>query len=325
MARRAFLLLVAASLASGLVRAETTVTIVDDIAGVGRLAAPATGQTLFVLDDTARTVMAVDPFAPTKRWRAIGPADLDAGAAEPVSPVAIACVDSNTLALVCRADAHWTLRVFRLAPPGTDGGTPTLLQSLPLGIAPDASPNVDVFVSDTRDWLAVVGLPAPLPPIMRAPIAGARLGNFSDRLCPTVGAPERLAAVTSSPFDEWVVVSRRDDPAPGRTALTFHANTARPRLLDLDLDLAGVRDAAFCRGTGTLWVVADGDGKTPATAGLWRIDAALAAGRQVAAPVLVARLSTPLAVVCLSERAIAISGGGPDRRVLLVNPAPPQP
>lgn len=318
-------LLVAASLAGGVARGEAAITIVDDLPGAGRLAAPATGQTLYVLDDTARTVTAVDPFAPARRWRAVSPADLDAGSTEPVRPAAIACIDSNTLAIVCRVGAEWTLRAFRLAPPGVDGGAPSLLQSLPLGNAANASSATDVFVSDTRDWLAVVGLPAPLPPVVRAPIAGARLGNFSDRLCPPIESSDGLEAATSSPFDEWVVISRRDAPPPGRTALSFHANTARPRLLDLDLALAGVRDAAFCRGNGTLWVVAEGDGKTAAEAGLWRIDAALATGRQVAVPVAVARLPAPLSVVCLSERAVAISGGGADRRVLLVNPAQPQP
>lgn len=301
--------------------AETAITIVDDLPDAGRLAAPATGQTLYVLDAAARAVTAVDPFAPAKRWQAIGRADFDGGSVEPVHPVALACVDSNTLAVVCRTGTEWTLRAFRLAPPGTERGSPTLLQSLRLGKGADASPTVDVFVSDTRDWLAVVGLPAPLPPIMRAPIAGARLGNFSDRLCPAVAATKRLLAATASPFDEWVVVSQRDEAVPGGTLLTMHANAGQPRLLDLDLDLTQVRDVASCRGTGTLWVAAEAD----AAAGLWRIDAALAAGRQVAMPVAIATLPSPLSVVCLSERAIAISGGGADRRVLLVNPAEPQP
>lgn len=314
-------LVVAVGLSASAARGETAVTIVDDLPGASRLAAPATGQTLYVLDATARAVTAVDPFAPAKRWQAIGSTHFDGGSDEPVHPVALACVDSNTLAVVCHTGIEWTLRAFRLAPPGPERGPPTLLQSLPLGNAADASPTVDVFVSDTRDWLAVVGLPAPLPPIMRAPIAGARLGNFSDRLCPSATAPERLLAATASPFDEWVVIARRDEPAPGKTTLTFHANPGQPRLLDLDLALTGVRDTAYCRGTGTLWCVAEGDG----AAGLWRIDAALTAGRQVAAPVAIARLPSPLSVVCLSERAVAISGGGAERRVLLVNPAEPEP
>lgn len=318
-------LVVAVVLTASDARAETAITIVDDLPGASRLAAPATGQTLYVLDATARTVTAVDPFAPAKRWQAIGRTDFDGGSDEPVRPVALACVDSNTLAVVCHTGIEWTLRAFRLAPPGPERGPPTLLQSLPLGNAADASPTVDVFVSDTRDWLAVVGLPAPLPPIMRAPIAGARLGNFSDRLCPSVTAPERLLTASASPFDEWVVIARRDEPAPGKTTLAFHANPGQPRLLDLDLALTGIRDTAYCRGTGTLWCVAEGDGAATSDAGLWRIDAALAAGRQVARPVPIARLPAPLSVVCLSERAVAISGGGAERRVLLVNPAEPQP
>lgn len=306
-------------LALGAAHAEQAVTIVADIPEAGRLAAPATGQTLYVLDEPARTVTAVDPFAPAKRWRVVGPADLDVGASAPVRPAAIACIDSNTLAIVCQTGDAWSLLAFRLGPRGDGATPPTLLQSLPLGVGPDASAAVDVFVSDTRDWLAVVGLPAPLPPVLRAPIAGARLGTFSTRMCPAADPADRLLAAASSPIDEWALFSRRE-ATPARTVLTFLTNSGRERLLDLDLGLTGIRDAAFCRGTGTLWVVADGDGTPTGPAGLWRIDAAIERGRQVAKPVAIAPLPSPLAVACLSERAIAISGGGVDRRVLLVNP-----
>jgi hypothetical protein len=305
-------------LAAGVARGEQAVVIAADIPGAGRLAAPPTGQTLSILDEQARTVTAVDPFAPEKRWRVIGPADLDAGAAAPARPVAIACIDSNTLAVVCRAGSAWSLRAFRLGPRGDDAARPVLLQALALGEGPDESATVDVFVSDTRDWLAVVGLPPPLPAALRAPIAGARLGNFSTRMCPTPAEGERWLAAVASPVDEWVVFSRSAAAGPGRTMLTFLDNAGRERLLDLDLGLTAIRDAAFCRGTGTLWVVADG-AETGST-GLWRIDAALDRGRQVARPVAIATLKNPVAVACLSERAIAISGGGADRRVLLVNP-----
>jgi len=305
-------------------QAETSVTIVADVPGACRLAAPATGQTLFILDDQARTVRAVDPFAPTKNWSAISAFDLDAGGPQPVQPVAIACIDSNTLAVVCRAGAEWSLRAYRLAPSGAEDHAARLLQTVPLGAAEArAGAALDVVVSDTRDWLAVVGLPATLPPVVRAPIAGARLGGFADRLCPTGVNADRLMAATISPFDEWVLFSRRDEGRSGGTGVTFHATAGRRRLLDLDLDLAGIRDAAYCRGTGTLWVAADGDGRAAAAAGLWRIDAALIDGRQVARPVAVAPLEAPLSVVCLSERAIAVCGGGASRRVLLVNPVTP--
>lgn len=310
----------ATALLPGAVRGEPRATIVADIPAAGRLAAPATGQTLYILDEPARTVTAVDPFAPAKRWRVVGPADLDAGGAATVHPVAIACIDSNTLAVVARAGVAWSLLAFRLGPRGEDAAPPTLLQSLALGDGPDASAAADVFVSDTRDWLAVAGLPTPLPPVLRAPIAGARLGAFSTRMCPAPATAGGLLAATSSPFDEWVLFSRPEAAAPGRTRLAFFDNAGRERLLDLDLRLTGIRDAAYCRGTGTLWVAADGDGTPAGPAGLWRIEAALERGRQVARPVAVAALPSPLAVICLSERAIAVSGGGAERRVILVNP-----
>ena len=309
----------ATCVAVGVARGEQAVTIVADIPGAGRLAAPATGQTLYILDEPARTVTAVDPFAPTKRWRVVGPADLDTDGSAPVRPAAIACIDSNTLAVVCKAGAAWSLRAFRPGPRGAAAAPPTLLQSLTLGEGPDEPALVDVFVSDTRDWLAVVGLPAPLPAALRAPIAGARLGSFSTRMCPTPADGERWLAAAASPVDEWVLFSRPAAAGPGRTMLTFLDNAGRERLLELELGLTGIHDAAFCRGTGTLWVVADG--ADTGSTGLWRIDAALERGRQVASPVAIAALPNPLAVACLSERAIAISGGGAERRVVLVNPA----
>jgi len=320
MLRGTWAVVFAIGLAVGVARGDQAVTIAADIPGACRLAAPATGQTLYILDEPARTVTAIDPFSPAKRWRVVGPADLDAGAQAPARPVAIACIDSNTLAVVCKAGAAWSLLAFRLGPRGDAAAPPTLLQTLALGEGPDESAAADVFVSDTRDWLAVVGLPPPLPPLVRAPIAGARLGNFSPRLCPAT-PPGGLLAATSSPIDEWVLFSRPAGDAPAGTTLTFFTNSGRERLLELDLGLAGVRDAAFCRSTGTLWVVAEGAGGLTRPAGLWRIDAAVERGRQVSHPVAVAALQSPLAVACLSERAIAICGGGAERRVLLVNPA----
>lgn len=314
-----FAAILATCLVAGIARADQVATIVADVPGAGRLAAPATGQTLYILDEPARMVTAVDPFALAKRWRVVGPTDLDTAAAAQVRPVAIACIDSNTLAVVAQAGPAWSLLAFRLGPRGDAATPPTLLQSLPLGEGSDAPAAADVFVSDTRDWLAVAGLPAPLPPVVRAPIAGARLGAFSTRMCPAPVPPSGLLAAASSPVDEWVLFSR--PAAPAGTLLTFFDNAGRERLLDLDVGLTGIRDAAFCRGTGTLWVAADGDGTPTGPAGLWRIDAALERGRQVAKPVAVAALPSPLSVTCLSERAIAISGGGPERRVLLVNPA----
>ena len=125
-------------LLAGLVRIaaadDTTavVTIVDDMPAAGRLAAPATGQTLYIIDEARRAVAAVDPFDPTKRWIAIGSDVLDsAGLEEPTRPVAIGCIDSNTLALVCRMGAVWSVRIYnRLAAPGSTTPSAALLQTL---------------------------------------------------------------------------------------------------------------------------------------------------------------------------------------------------
>ena len=296
-------------------------TIADGMRAVGRLAAPATGQTLYVLDEVNGEVAAIDPFEPAKRWTAVAATDLSAKVGEPATrPVAIGCIDSNTLAIVGHVANAWSVLTYRLAPPGSKTDSPDLLQSIPLGVSENQPANVDLIVSDSRDWLAVVGLPAPLPVIVRAPIAGSRLGSFSERLCPRGVSAERLSAATTGPFDEWVLFSREAADEASAVALSFHANAGQQRLLQLDLGLPRVIDAAFCRGAGTLWVVADGGGSAKTPAGLWRIDAELRNGRQAARTECVAPLDHPLSAVCLSDRAIAVALGGDRPKIVLVNP-----
>jgi len=297
------------------------VTIADGRRATGRLAAPATGQTLYVLDDEAGAVTAIDPFDPAKRWTAVAATDLAANAGEAVMrPAAIGCIDSNTLAILGRAGKAWSVCTFRLAPPGSKTESPALLQKIPLGDSANGPTHVDLVVADSRNWLAVLGLPAPLPAILRAPIAGSRLGSFSERLCPQGLPTDRLVTATTSPFDEWVLFSRRAADEASAIVLSYHANGGQQRLLDLDLDIPRVVDAAFCRGAGTLWVVAAGDGSAAAPAGLWRIDAHLRNGRQAARAECVAELDHPLSLACLSERAIAVALGGDRPRIVLVNP-----
>jgi hypothetical protein len=297
------------------------VTIADGRRATGKLTAPATGQTLYVLDDEAGDVSAIDPFEPAKRWTAVAASDLAANAGEAaMRAVAIGCVDSNTLAILGRVGKAWSVRTFRLAPPGSKTDSAHLLQTIPLGVSDNQPAHVDLVVSDSRNWLAVLGLPAPLPAIVRAPIAGSRLGNFSERLCPHGLPADRLAAATTSPFDEWVLFSRAATDEASAVALSFHASAGQPQLLRLDLGIPRVVDAAFCRGAGTLWAVADGDGSAAAPAGLWRIDAHLRNGRQAARAECVAELDHPLSLACLSERAIAVALGGERPRIVLVNP-----
>lgn len=305
-------------------------TIIDDVPGAGRLAAPVNGQTLYVLDRDRNSVVAVDPFEPAKRATVIDAAAFAAPAGGPAArPLAIGCIDSNTLAVVCRAGESWSVRTFnRLASPraaadGTATQSASALQTLPLGASAAGTPGdgaaVDIVVSPSREWLTVIGLPAPLPPVVRAPIAGVRSEPFSERRCPRLPAGQRPTAATVSLADEWVLFVPETTGDSRRIFLSFHANTGSQRLLHLDSGLADIRDAACCRGSGTLWVVGGG-GSADRPTGLWRLDAALEHGRQAARPVCVARLDNPLAVACLSDRAIAVTVGGPPRRVVLVNP-----
>lgn len=305
-------------------------TIIDDVPGAGRLAAPVNGQTLYVLDSDRNSVVAVDPFGPAKRATVIDAAAFAAAAgAASARPVAIGCIDSNTLAVVCRAGESWSVCTFnRLPSPraaSSDTATPSAaaLQKLPLGASGAAPPGddgtVDIVVSPSREWLTVIGLPLPLPAAVRAPIAGARSEPFSERRCPRLPAGQRPVAATVSLADEWVLFVPETTGDSRRICLSFHANNGSQRLLHLDIGLADVRDAACCRGSGTLWVVGGG-GAADRPTGLWRIDAAIEHGRQVARPVCIAQFDNPLAVACLSDRAIAVTVGGPARRVVLVNP-----
>jgi hypothetical protein len=305
-------------------------TIIDDLPGAGRLAAPATGHTLYVLDGERSSVVAVDPFDPAKRVTVIDSTAFAAPAGSPaVRPLAIGCIDSNTLAVVCRADEAWSVRTFnRLASPRTaEAGVATpsasALQNHPLGASARDKPGddtaVDIVVSPSRDWLTVIALPPPLPPAVRAPIAGARSEPFSERRCPRLPAGQRPVAATVSLAEEWVLFVPEIAGDTRHVFLSFHSNMGSQRLLHLDSGLADIRDAACCRGSGTLWVVGGG-GAADHPTGLWRIDAALENGRQAARPVCVAQLDNPIAVACLSDRAIAVTVGGPARRVVLVNP-----
>jgi hypothetical protein len=304
-------------------------TLVDDVPAAIHVAAPATGQTLYVLDGDGGGVTAVDPFDPSKRWTAISPEALrgQAGEVGPGSvaprPVAIGCIDSNTLAVVFRSenDGGWTVGTYRLPPPGSTTESALRLQTLTLGTSRAETGGVDLVVSPSRDWLAVVGLPAPMPPIVRAPVAGTRIGTFADRRCPRVPTPSRRFVATISPFDdEWVLFLGEAGGKASPVSLSIRTNAGGQELLRLDTRLTAVEDAAYCRESGTLWAVGRRDDGPSREAGLWRIDAVLENGRQAARAALVAKLEDPLSLVCLSPRAIAVIAGASDRTVVLVNP-----
>jgi hypothetical protein len=287
-----------------------------DIPGASDMAAPANGQTLYVLDEARGEVAALDPFEPSKRRLAVG--------GDPAAqPVAIACIDTGMLAALCREKDRWSLRMHRVRPDAVaEGASPaqrTLLEP-PRGAAGGAAPpsagRPSLVVSPSRDWLAICGLPAPLPPVLRAPIAGSRVGSVSGKGCP-VPDGVRPDAAAISPGDELVLLLPANQ---GGTFVSYFLPPSPRPLLHLGSGLERVVDAGFCRADGTLWTVGSGIADGREAEGLWRIDAVLKEGRQAARAVLVARLEAPRSLVALSERAVIVAHGREARVVSRIDP-----
>jgi hypothetical protein len=292
------------------------IDLTADIPGASDMAAPTNGQTLYVLDEARGEVAAVDPFEPSKRRVAVG-AD---GAAQ---PIAIACIDTGMIAMLCREQEGWTLRTHRVRPDAVaDAAAPSQRTVLVPGRAAaeaDATPtggHPSLVVSPSRDWLAICGLPAPLPPVLRAPIAGSRVGGISAKGCP-MPVTARVDAAAISLGEELVLFQQGDQ---GRLFLSYFLPSVPRPLLHLDSGLGRVADAGFCRGDGTLWVVGSGVAEGSEAEGLWRIDAVLREGRQAARAVLVARLAAARSLVALSERAVLVAHGREDRIVTRIDP-----
>jgi hypothetical protein len=346
-ARTAWLVLTCGLCFRGAVAAPATpqpqrTDLITDMPAAGDLAAPTNGQTLYVLDEASGEVVAIDPFdAAAKRWTAVSAglrADTGAGT------LAIGSIDTSMLAMLVRSRDSWSLQTHRLQP-GTAADPDKPAQSVVIGrttgeAAASATTNAKspgddracLAISPSRDWLGVCGLPSPLPAVMRAPIAGARIGGVSARACPVLPAGVRPTAATISMAEEFVLFAT--DPADRAAAgvfVSFYLPPDPRRLLHLDTSLPRVRDAAFCRADGTLWVVGGGPrGESGGSAsavvapeGLWRIDAVMRNGRQSAAAVCVARLEGARAVVCLSERAIIVTHGRETRTVSRIDPTQP--
>jgi hypothetical protein len=355
------------------------IDLLTDLPGAGDLAAPANGQTLYVLDEASGQIVAIDPFEPGKRWTAVAaeqPQENRQGDRQDnqqqratAVTLAIGCIDTSMLAMLRRDRQDWSLHTHRLQP-GVAADPNAPAQRVVVGRVAvkaadrtagetnraDAAPTANriaadvracLTVSPSRDWLGICGLPSPLPAVMRAPIAGARIGNVSARGCPLFSGEVRPAVATISTAEEFVLFAtdpderdpeKRDpekrDPGARAATGTFVSFSLPPdprRLLHLDTSLPEIRDAAFCRADGTLWVVGGGPtGKSSgdsasATApeGLWRIDAVLRNGRQSAVAVCVARLEGAMALVCLSERAIIVTHGREARTVSRIDPTQP--
>ncbi|NBV44101.1 MAG: hypothetical protein EBR86_00265 [Planctomycetia bacterium] len=289
----------------------TLATVIEGIGAAGPLAVTRTGQTLSVLDASRRRVVALDPAEPTKRWTSIE-AEGDDGAVL----AAMASLDSSTLLAVWQSGDGWSLRVHRVRPPADDTAPAATLQALPLGRAGGPTGRVDLVVSPSRNVVAVAGLPAPLPPLLRGRITGARIDPLSDRRCPTL-ADRRLGGLAFGPGDEWILLTMPAGAPTAAARLDWFA-PGGGHLLDLDTALPGARHAAWDNESGLLYSLAGVPDAPRHPEGLWRVDAVLEQGRQTCRPVCVARLEQAHSLVCLPRHTVVVSqttGGGRVTRI----------
>ncbi len=273
----------------------------------GRLAVTPNGQQICRIDAARQTIRAVDPRRPDVARELVGPL---AGSVF----VAVTFIAGDVVAAVCRDGDEWSLRTYRTLP-GAAADASDPLQVVALGEAAGDAEGVDIAASHARGWLTITGLPPPLEPVQRAVLAGVRVGPLSDRGCPVPPAGFRPVAVAVSPADELVLVLRpADDLAEDHVA--YYDLTGR-ELLRLPAGIRRTVGLDFGRGDGLLWAAA---GHADGRAGLWRLDAAMADGRQVVRPALVSALASPRDVVSASPRAVFISHGDAAESVAWIDP-----
>ncbi|MFM8735730.1 MAG: hypothetical protein ACKOC8_11105 [Pirellulales bacterium] len=296
----------------GVARAEPIVTpLVADLPGVADLAICANGQTALALDAARGAVVAFDPTRSGACREVVAPPDDGLP-----RPAAIGCMPGDVVVTVCHGANAWSLRSFRLRPDGVaDPAAP--LQSLAVGESASPPVGVAVVVSGVRDWLVVAGLPEPLPAVQRTLFAGVGLRPLATAAT-VVEEGWRPVAAAVSPADELVLVERPRDSAA--TCWVSYHDAAGRRLLRLDTGLTRVRDVAFDRAGGRLWVVGGEPGDADRPEGLWRLDAELRRGAQGVRPTCVVRLTEPRAVVAASDEALLVATGAPGRAILRIDP-----
>ena len=274
----------------------------------GRLAVTANGQTVVCVDEGRRAIVAFDPLRPEKGRDLVAPAN----PALP-EPVAVGCLPGDVVAVVCRAGGEWSLRTYRTEP-GKAADPAEPIQLIRIGTASGSTAEVSIAVSHARGWLAVAGLPPPLVPVLRAAVAGVRLGPLTDRSCPRLPDGLRPIAAAVSPSDEIVLALRgsADDEQ-----IAFY-DAAGHELLRLAACVKGIGGIAFGRGDGLLWAAATGgaDGR----AGLWRLDAVVREGKQEIRPTLVAAVAAARDVAAASERTLVVASGNTPRRLIRIDP-----
>jgi hypothetical protein len=302
--------------------------VVEDMPDLAAIAVRPNGQSILAIDGETRSVVAFESDAPERRRTVLSPPQ------GPGRPVAIACVDSSTVALLIAPPVgELQLQTFRLQPSGEMPESSRPIQSQAVPPARRHHPQRDdergdvrepaMAVSPGRDWLVLAwdarrvgdhgaGAGVPEPPILRAPIAGSRLGPLGTRHCPVRPA----SAVTVSPAGELVLF----EPTSAGSDLVVYARTQAFELLRLPTGLARVAAAAYGR-DGTLWAAATAAADD--TEGLWRLDAAMVGGRQEVRATCVALVESPVALVPAGgSRMAVLAGPVGGRRLILVERMP---
>ena len=290
---------------AGTATSADVVPLEIEAGGLSWLATSPNGQTVYAIDETSRSIMAIDPVAPGRCRGVVG--TVTQGRPLPVSLVAL---PGDIVAVLCRADDEWFLRTYRTRPQeSVDAALPLHEVSLGRGAGPETAA---MAVSRTRDWFAVVGLPPPLPSVLRAAFAGPGVRRRPDT--PSVGgAGVRPVAVAVGPADELVTLESSERRAAASLVFTGHGGR---ELLRLDTALADVRGAAFARDGSSLWVIAgEVSGTASQPAGLWRLDAVMREGRQAVRATCVVRLADPHAVAAVSDRSLVLVHGSQPRTI----------
>lgn len=300
--------------------------VLGGIPGGMRLAATANGQAVRCLLADQGAVASFEPGRPADRRNVVGPGT-------PGTCLAIGCLPGDVVAVVVREGEQWWLRTYRIEPGSTaDPAAP--LQEVTLGAAAGDSGPIGLVVSTARGWLALTGLPPPLPPILRAPVAGARIGPLSDRSCPKLPAGWRPVAATVSPRDEFVLAleplppeGKSTDPAAGpaaaRTAHIGFYDLSGRELARLEAGVARLQAIAFDRAGATLCVA--GRGLADERTGVWRLEAIMREGRQAVRPVLVASHPTARDLVAGPDRGLIMLAADEAGTLLAIDPTPPLP
>lgn len=284
--------------------------LISDMPAAGSVAAVASGQTLYIVDESTGAVVGCDPFAPDKRWPALPAPERPAD-----GPVALGCIDSTTLAVVSRSEGDWALRTYRLEPPGADprGMIPRSTRSL--GPAADAD-RPQVTVGQSREWMVVTGFATPQGRLHFFEIDGAQPIPIAKRDSPQ---QRSIVAAAGLPGDGLAAFDAHSLLATAR--LTISLNMQPRCLLALDTGLPAVRAAAASRTTGDVWVLAGAAGAPATPEGVWRIEAILRDGRQAVRAVCVARLDAPRGLVWISDRMLLVVHGASTRTVSHVDPS----